>query len=260
MRPWLLSIHFAAAIAAASPLQAIAYTMTPSQVTLLPSGGGASTFLRLENKEARPAAVEITVQEHRKDLDGKTLQGAPADEDFIVYPAQIVMLPGDEVAVQVRWIGAAPLAAERAYTLVAREVPIPRPAQEPDPAGGVRLDIRVQVNYEARIYVTPAGAKPRVVVESVAERSADSTSPAAGPQLEIILANEGTAHQALTDLTLRVVPLDPAGVPLRQQAVSIPAREVPAMRPHLLAGQRRRLLVPRPAGLPAGPVQVLLSP
>lgn len=255
------ALRIVAAFAALLPSLAFEYTVTPSLVTLQPRGSEASTFFRLDNKAARPAAVEISIQEHRKDLDGKTVPGAPADDDFIVYPAQIVMLPGDEVGVQVRWIGEPALGAERAYTLVAREVPIPREADAPDASAGVRVQVTVLVNYEGRIYVTPPGAKPRVVVESAAERAGEGGSgAAAGPMLEVILANQGSAHQSLVNMSLLFVPLDPAGVALRQQAVRVAAGDVPAMRPHLLAGDRRRLLVPRPAGLPAGPFQVLLSP
>ncbi len=60
-------------------------------------------------------------------------------------------------------------------------------------------------------------------------------------------------------MSLVFVPLDPAGTPLKQPAVTLAATQVPGMRPHLLAGDRRRLLIPRPAGLPAGPVRVTLS-
>lgn len=235
-----------------------AYTLSPSQITLRASGSDSSAFLRLENKAVAPTAVEISIQEHHKDLDGNTIAGAAAEDAFIVYPSQLVMMSGDEVGVQVRWIGEPSLGAEQAYTLVAREVPIPREAV-PESASGVRVDVTVLMNYEGRIYVTPAGAKPRVVVESVSERPADGSEQAASSIIEVILSNQGTAHQDLSQLSFVVVPVDAAGTLLRQRAVMIAARQVPGTRPHLLAGDRRRLRIARPQGLPAGPVHVLLS-
>jgi len=126
----------------------------------------------------------------------QAISGKEADDDFIIYPAQLVMVPGDEVGVQVRWIGEPALDAERAYTLVAREVPIPRKSgEESAPSVGIRVDITVLINYEVRIYVAPPGAKPKVVVESVTDRPPPAgAGPAASTQLEIILANQGTTH------------------------------------------------------------------
>ncbi len=252
-----LSCQLLLVAAGLAPLVAPAYTLTPNNLTLRPSGGEASAFLQLANRELKAAAIEITIHEHHKDLDGRTINGRDAGDDFLIYPAQLVLIPGDEAGIQVRWIGEPALEAERAFTLVTREVPLPRkPADEPDGLTGVRVDVTVLLNYEARIYVTPAGARPKVVVESVTERPAGG---GAADQLEVILANQGTAHQLLARLTLVITPLSPTGSPLAQSAVTLPAREIPAMAPHLLAGERRRLLIPRPAGLPAGPVRVALA-
>lgn len=245
-------------------LRLTAYTVTPNSVTLRPVGGDSSAFLQLENKGTKAAAVEITINEHHKDLDGQTISGKDAGDDFIIYPAQLVMVPGDEAGVQVRWIGGPALDAEQAYTLVSREVPIPRKptGEELERAAGIRVDVTVLLNYEVRVYVTPPGAKPKVVVESVTERPSlarDGPGEAESAQLEVILANQGTAHASLRAGSLLLVPLGPGGVLLKAQAVTVPAGEIPALTPHLLAGERRRLLIPRPAGLPAGPIRVVLS-
>ena len=42
-------------------------------------------------------------------------------------------------------------------------------------------------------------------------------------------------------------------------SVTVWAKDLPALKPHLLAGDRRRVVVPRPAGLPPGPVRVTVS-
>lgn len=266
MKHWIIYCQILLALTVLLPLRAAAYTVAPSLLTLRSAESGSSAFLRLENKVMKPAAIEITIHEQRRDLDGNTIQGAQADDDFIIYPAQSVMMPGDEVSVQVLWIGEPVLDIERAYTLVTHEVPIPRKAadQADDASAGARIAITVLVNYEARIYVTPPGAKPKTVVESVAERPqakpvGEGPGVAESSLLEVILANQGTARQSMAKMSLVFVPLDPAGAPLKQHAVTLAAREVPGMRPPLLAGDRRRLLIPRPAGLPAGPVRVTLS-
>lgn len=235
-----------------------AYTLEPPLALLRPAGSDSSVFFRLRNRERVPAAVEITIHEHSKDIDGKGITGPPADELFLVYPAQVVLVPGDEAAVQVRWIGDPALARERAFTLITREVAIPSAMPTPEVTSGVRIQLNVLLNYEARIYVRPRAARAMVLVESVTELppSAGSTRPS----LEVVLANDGSSQQDLQALGLLLAPMDASGSPLRQQAVRLPAAGHAGTGAPLLAGERRRLTLPRPEALPAGPVHVQLAP
>lgn len=261
MRLWTL--RFLLALAVLLPLRVSAYTVTPNLLILRPSGGESSAFLHLENKGQKAAAIEISINEHHKDLDGNAVAGGrEADDDFIIYPAQLVMMPGDEVNAQVRWVGDPALGTERAFTFVTREIAIPRKAgADPEGGAGIRVDVTVLVNYEGRIYVTPRGAKPEVVVESVTERTQAAGGPAGAQAklLEVVLANRGTAHLSMASMSLVLVPLGPTGTALAQHAVTLGAKDVPGMSLHLLAGDRRRLLIPRPATLPAGPVRAMLA-
>ncbi len=263
MRSWILYFRVLLVVAGSLPLRVSAYNISPNLLQLRPTGAESSAFLQLQNKGTKAVALELTIQEHHKDLDGQTVAGKEAEGDFLIFPAQLVMVPGDEVGAQVRWIGEPALNAERVYTLVTREVPIPRKAtEEPELIEGVRIDVTVLINYEVRVYVTPKGARPKVVVESVTERM----QPAGGGPgatesvwLEVILANQGTAREELARMVLVLVPPGSTDAPAKPRAVTLPAKDFPALRPHLLAGDRRRVLIPRPAAFPAGPVRIILS-
>lgn len=255
MKRWLRRGALLLALSLWLPVHALAYTVEPSVLRFGVSGGDSSAFLRLSNRTAQPAAVEIVINEFDRDLDGRGVIGREADDDFIVYPAQIILMPGDETSVQIRWIGEAVSDVERAYSLTTREVSIPRMDQVRADAGeGVRINVNVLTNYDVRLYVAPRGAKPKVTVEATHVR----TQPE-GDQLEVTLANLGTAHHPLRDLSLVLMPLEPGGGSLRQSPVTLAARDVSGMSAALLAGSRRRLLIPWPASLPAGPVRVVLS-
>ena len=233
-----------------------AYTVEPSMIVLGSGSRDSSTFLRLANKEARPAAVEIVVNEFSRDLDGRGIVGKEADERFIVYPAQLILMPGDEASVQVRWIGGAQSASEQTFALTTREVLIPRRDQEPQAASeGARISINVLMNYDVRVYVTPRGARSKLTVETA---TAHATTGQEQDLLEVTLTNHGTAHQSLREMSLVLTALDAAGNPLRP-AVTIPAQDIPGMSATLLANGQRRLRIPWPAALPVGQVRAVLS-
>lgn len=253
MKSWLGRV--ALLLAATLWMPAFAYTVEPSVLRLGGSGGESSAFLRLSNRAAKPVAVEIAINEFDRDLDGRGVMGREADEDFIIYPAQVILMPGDETSVQVRWIGESVSNIERAFALTTREVAIPREEMEPSDVGeGARININVLTNYDVRIYVTPREAKPNVTVEATSMQA-----QSAGNMLEVTLANRGTAHHSLRDLSLVLMPVEPGSASLRQPSVTLPARDVPGMSTALLAGARRRLLIPWPAGLPAGSVRAIVS-
>jgi fimbrial chaperone protein len=91
----------------------------------------------------------------------------------------------------------------------------------------------------------PKGAKADVALESAAPQA-----DAAGKrQIELIFNNRGTAHSILSDLRLKIQ----AGgktVEVGPEALKNVAGE------NILAGQKRRFVLPWPEGLPDGPVQV----
>lgn len=175
------------------------------------------------------------------------------------------MILGDELAVQVLWIGDAELDTERTYTIVTHQVQIPQKVADlPESGVGISLDIKVLINYEGRIYVTPLGVKSNLVVESVAQHTPSKSvgEDQGSPKslfIQVILANQRMAHQPMAKMSLVFVPLDLSGSLLKQLAITLPSTKIPGMKPHLLAGKRRRLFIVRPKNLPLGSVDFVLS-
>lgn len=243
------------------PLSLSAHTMSPSRVQLSATGDGANTFFRFENKELKPAAVEITIHEHHKDLNGSSIVGKNAEDDFIIYPSQLILMPGDEVSVQLRWVGDPALDNERAFTLVAREVPIKFENNDENPSSGVNIQVTVLLNYEAKVYVAPKYAKPNIVVESFTERSVstDKNKSNTSSEIDVIFLNRGNAHQSMKTKSLVLIPFDEDGTALNKNAVTLNANDIPNLRAHILAGERRMITIPRPSTIPRGPLEIILS-
>ena len=241
-------------------MPASAYTISPALVSLKTIGNQSSAFLRLGNNGTTMAAVELNIFKHSKDIDGKSIKGANANEDFIIHPYQVVMMPGDEVTVQLLWVGDPELDVEQAYTLLTEELSLPtevtdEPELESEPSTLLTMSIKLLINYEGRVYVAPPGTKPKAIIVSVKEYS-DSVGQEI---IEVFLENQGTAHKPTQDMNFIFIPLGPAGERLKQQAVTIPTSEISGMRPHLLPSIQRRVLIPRPSGLPLGKFDVVLS-
>jgi len=92
----------------------------------------------------------------------------------------------------------------------------------------------------------PSGAKPKVVVESVSDRPTRWALALRHPRnLEIILANQGTTHASMGDMTL-VQPVGPTGAPLKNNAPSLSPPGISGHEQHLLAGEQRRFAHPAP--------------
>ena len=256
MRPFIQCSQALLGLIIFISLPTFAYTLTPTTMKLKDSGSESSGFMQLANKGTEPEAIQFTIYEHSKDPDGKAIRGNDASDQFIIYPHQVVMMPGDEVSVQVLWIGDPVLDAEQAFTLLSQQIPIPRKVTvQPDSIDKLTLEIRILMNYEGRVYITPQGAKANIITTSVNQVSG-TNSP---EMIEIIFENQGTGHISVSDKSLVFVPLDSAGAQIEQQAITLDTGKIPAMRPHILAGGKRRLLIPRPESLKARQFDVILS-
>jgi fimbrial chaperone protein len=87
----LRRVHAALFLLLASllPVRAEAFRFVPFTADFAPSGPGANQTFRVENNSEEPIAVEISVHRRAMNLDGSDAL-TPADDDFVVFPAQVV--------------------------------------------------------------------------------------------------------------------------------------------------------------------------
>lgn len=253
--------------------RAQAVSLVPMEMEFAVQGRNATRVFRIDNPGDEPAAVEVSARTRRVDEDGTEHQD-DADDDFAIFPRQIVLRPGQSQAVRVQWLGKAPPATELAYRLIAEQLPLDPPplrttgasAAGTAPRSGAMpradgVQIRVLMRYEAALYVVPPGARGRVVTGAVervvAPADAAQGPPAAGGgdpgRLRITLENAGTAHVLLHGARLTLTAADGsvhhlAGAQLGELAGA-----------NLLANTRRHFIVTAPAGLPAGPLRAAIE-
>jgi len=216
------------------PLSASAFQLVPISQDFEPSGRGVNQVFQVENDRDEPVTVTIGMTGRAVDIDGK--ETMPETEDFTVFPTEIILQPKSSRAVRVKWVGDPAPKTELAYRIVAEETPLNM--RRNSPGASVFLTVR----YIGSIYVVPKGAKPAIVVASA------RAVPAAqgGSQLEVILENTGTRHAIMDEPSLIVT----AGG--GSHAVDKAAVDKLLGGENILAGNRRRFLLPMPAGIPAG--------
>lgn len=232
--------RFAAALAIASiACAAQAISFTPIEVDFSPSGRAATQVFRLENTTAEPTAVEVSVKARKMERNGEDTL-TDADDQFSIFPAQVVLQPGQVQTIRVQYTGAAAMTSERAFRLIAEQLPIDV-GQAPQNGGRMRL----LVKYVASAYVVPANVKAILSVQNV-ELASDAT----GKFLDVTVLNEGSTRKVLREAKLVV-----GSTTLDGAAVKGLAGE------NILAKTTRTFRIPAPADLkaPLMPARLVLE-
>ena len=233
----VLLLLAALAVFGTSPA-AHAFKLSPIRVEFTPSGRGANQAFLLENDVDETVAVQISMLTRTIDIDGKE-HNAPADDDFVVYPSQVLLKPGQTQTVRVQWVGDAEPDKELAYRILAEQLPIDVTKEQ---QGGARINFVIR--YMGAIYIVPRGARPDIVIEGIEAETGNEGER----QLAVMFHNRGKAHAVLRGLTLTLH----SG----ERSVELTADDLKGIAgENLLAESKRRAVVPWPAELPDGAVR-----
>ncbi len=246
---WLIPLVLTSNLwAGMAPAQAgAAFRLDPPRMTFSPSGSGATRSFRVQSTGDQPVAVEIRMKQRVVDLQGNETQ-PDAEADFVVYPPQMLLKPGESQTVRVTWLGNPNPPSELAYRIVAEQLPVNLPTIE-QVQNGVKINLKALYVYVGSVFITPRQATPKVLVTQAVCQAAGT-----GKQLALTLENQGTGHTYLTDLKLRLA-AGGAATPIQLQPPDLPG----ITGENLLAGSKRQFLLPCPAPLPLGPVAAQLE-
>lgn len=233
------------------------FSMNPLITVLEISKGktSAEVILKFEGDIKRPVAVELKITEREISLDGeKVIQkdNKEISQNFIIYPAQIILMPGENQRVQIKWVGNAIPKKEIAYGLIAEEVPV-KIGDEDEKREKAELRLYLVTRYEGIVVLRPSGIKPDLVVKSAINKKDEEKND----RLVITFNNKGTGLQNLKGLYLRVSCLDKNGQIDRSKSIRYKPNLVSRQIEHsVFAGHDRVLDLPWPEEIPAGPVRV----
>ena len=218
-----------------------AFKIEPISRTFTPIGSNATQSYDLIGDKSEPEAVEMSVVKRKMDLDGKETY-EPADDDFLIYPPQIIIKPNTKQTVRVTWLGDPSPQQEIAYRLVSRQVPInlkkPEVGKPNKPTGKVE----VLLTYMGSLYVRPDDVQAKVVVDSVIVQNDQGKSTIA-----LILDNQGSARANLRTFSLNLT----SGA----KTVTLKPEQLKEIKSEtILAKSKRRFVFAYPADLPQGNV------
>src|SRR5690606_16900162 len=129
-----------------------------------------------------PVPIEISITTREITPDGQVIYpSSKGAEDFVIYPSQLILYPGDVKKVQVQWVGTKIPSRETAFGLIATQLPLNVGANREKPKVATIM-VNVMTRYEGILVVRPKDVKPAIVVDSVYSRIDSS-----GPRMVLIL-------------------------------------------------------------------------
>jgi P pilus assembly chaperone PapD len=236
------------------------FSVSPQIITLEPTGRKSQAWVSVSHlgDSDLPMAIEMRVVKRELDISGRVFHTSDeTDENFVIYPAQMILYPGEMQMVFIQWAGSALPDKELVYSFIAENVPVELKSKKDDEEikDKASLEVRTLVRYEGLIFVRPPKVTPDVVVES-----ANVEMDEAGkPQLIVVLYNQGSARKKLAGMSLTVVPVQGDHAEVDKALTYKPLLPKNQTKHSLFAGYKRRCVLPWPESVPVGPVKVSVT-
>lgn len=221
---------------------ALAFKLDPISRVFEPAGAGATQSYQVINDSAEQIAVELSIAERKISLEGQETTES-ADDDFLVYPSQIVLPPQGVQSVRVTWLGNPNPEKELAYRIIAEQLPINLNNPEESQAETTSGAVKVMFRYIGSVYIRPKNAESKVVLNGIThEKGTDGND-----RLVITFDNQGTRRAVLSELNLNLTSQG-------SQLTLKPEQLEGVNNGVILAGNQRRFSMPWPQQLPIGEV------
>lgn len=243
IKSMLQTLLFASLLSLGSIPLANAFQLKPITRIFAPTGQESTQAYEVVNDTESAIAIEIAMAERHIDRHGHETR-RDASDDFLVYPEQILLLPGENQTVRVTWLGDPQPEQELAYRLIAEQVPIDLNQADAD-VSQPRGAITVLLNYIGSVYIRPDNVRPAVTLTSLSHQQGDDGSD----QLVVNFHNQGTGRAVLKNLQLQLQAVN------QSASVTLMPEDLPDVNNGLiLAGQARQFVMPWPENLPVGAV------
>lgn len=187
-----------------------AFSVNPMVSHFDPNTPRSQQIFVLSNPSSSEKPVEISVAKPLLDENGiESLDMGNGEDNFLIVPQQLVLPPNSKRSVKIFYVGD-PMEEEDTYRFIFRELPVEL-AKENLPAGESSFSMRVVMQYNTRVWLTPKGLSgelaitdfDRIEMDAPAkvDRDPENETPAENvsrvPMLRFTVANTGGAHSYL---------------------------------------------------------------
>ncbi len=169
------------------------------------SASGRIRTFRVSNTTDEPIAAVVRMTTRSVDENGAETR-AEAENDFVVFPSRITLQPGTDQAVRVQYTGTGGLEVERAYRIIAEQIPVDFGGGSQQSGGAINMLFR----YIGAVYVTPPESAQNVVLADAERRPTEDGEVGFFLRFE----NRGTRHAILGNLTVTLTLSNTDGVRL----------------------------------------------
>lgn len=178
------------AILALMTAKAEALRVSPMILEVTPTG--RTSIARVELAHTGDSEFPVEVQMFRGEIsETGELKLTPADEDFLVFPAQVVVPARSQQVFRVQYIGEPELVTSENYYMQIRQIPV-------DLATG-QSQVQVVVNYNILVNVIPQDTRPEAVIESIRPVVRENVNG-----IEVRVKNSGTRYFTAGTLPWRI--------------------------------------------------------
>jgi fimbrial chaperone protein len=172
-----------------SALSADATTVSPVNIEMTASGPKSRTQITVTNTSSQPIAVEPTTDALTISPTGAS-STAPADEAFLILPAQALVPPGASQVFRVQYVGDPAAEQSHSYLITMAELPI----RELTSNAGIQL----QVSFAVAVNVAPvSGTAALTLVDAGVKQD-----PTGKRRPYVLVENPTPVHALLRDANI----------------------------------------------------------
>lgn len=172
-----------------------AFQFSPLEQTFGSSGVDTQKTYTIVNDSDEDIAVRISVLERDMDEFGNEVRSETPSSEFLLTPSHVIVLARSAYVVRVRYRGPSVVTSEKAYRLVAEQIPYSTGASQENSSMFTFLYV-----YVTSLYVSPSREQVSVGVEGVKARIDDEGNQV----MDVTIRNSGNVHQILSGAKLVV--------------------------------------------------------
>lgn len=171
-----------------------AFQFSPLEQTFTPDGDGNMKTYTIINDSDDIIAISLSVFQRGQDEYGNEVR-TNASSEFLVSPSKMYVRPQSTAIVKVQYRGNAVVPVEKAYRLIAEQIPYSQGKSESSQSMFNFLYV-----YATSLYVLPSDTVERVDISAIKARVDEEGNKV----MDVTVFNRGNVHEILLDAELTV--------------------------------------------------------